>query len=146
MTPAPCASRTGRACTLGEVLCRWPSWLFTNWASMPSCRCHCVSLNAAPSRYCLRSGAVCLAACGMFAGSLAWLFIAFRGACAQLSKRELVPSRVCTKQLGGSLNKHAQPCSVCCQLCWAAPGEGKQSLPAKESGKNSCLINKSIGN
>lgn len=115
--------------------------------SQAGCHCHCVPLNATPWRYCLRSSSVCLAACWMFAGSLAWLFIGFCGACAQLSKRMLVPSRVCTKHLGASLNKQPQPCSARCQLSWAAPGEGRaKSLPAKESGKNSCLINKSIGN
>lgn len=87
-----------------------------------------------------------LAACWVFAGSLAWLFIGFCGVCAQLNKRMLVPSRVCTKHLRGSLNEQPQPCSASCQLPWAAPGEGKaKSLPAKESGEN-CLINNLIGN
>lgn len=88
-----------------------------------------------------------LAACWVFAGSLAWLFIGFCGVCAQLNKRMLIPSRVCTKHLRGSLNEQPQPCSASCQLPWAAPGEGKaKSLPAKESGENSCLINDLIGN
>lgn len=83
----------------------------------------------------------------MFAGSLAWLYIGFCGACAQLSKRRLVPWRVCTKHLRASLNKQPQPCSSSCQLSWAAPRQGKaKSLPAEQSGKNSCLIHKSVDN
>lgn len=125
---------------LVRFLCLWLSWLFTAWVSMPLCFTECDALEVL-----FKSSSVCLAACWMFAGSLAWLFIGFHGACAQLSKRMLVPWRLCTKHLRASLNKQPQPCSSSCQLSWAAPGEGKaKSFPGKESGKNSCLINKSI--
>lgn len=78
----------------------------------------------------MRSSSACLAACWMFAGSLAWLFIGFRGACAQLSKRMLVPSRVCSKHLRASLNKQPQPCSAHLSAVLGCTRGGESKVPS----------------
>lgn len=123
----------------GWFLCPCPSWLFTAWVAMPWCSTEGSALEAlCEEQLCVPCSL--LAVCSLFGPGY---LLGFRGACAQLSKRMPVPSRVCSKHLGASSKKQPQPCCSCCQLSWA--GRAK-SLRAKGAGKNRCVINESIGN
>lgn len=79
----------------------------------------------------------------MFASSLVWLFIGFCVTGAQLNKRMLIPSGVCKKQPGASLNEQVSLRILTAVLNYTRRGESKVTSWKGEREKNSCVINKS---
>lgn len=72
----------------------------------------------------------------MFAGSSVRLYLGFRVTGAQLNKRKLIPSSVCKKQRGASLNEQPQPFFWILTAILSYSGEVKaKSIPGKARGK-----------